>query len=61
MVFITKTPNLINRDRQFYVPIPIMWPSISKYAAKYIKNDLTAELMFRTFMVLVTCKRPYLN
>lgn len=42
--------------RQFYVPIPIMWPTLSKYAARYTKNDLAAELAFRTFMVLVTRK-----
>ncbi|KAK4017027.1 hypothetical protein OUZ56_031983 [Daphnia magna] len=39
---------------QFYVPIPIMWPTLSKYAARYTKNDFAAELAFRTFMVLVT-------
>lgn len=43
-------------NRQFYVPIPIMWPTLSKYAARYTKNDFAAELVFRTFMVLVTCK-----
>ncbi|EFX89718.1 hypothetical protein DAPPUDRAFT_94788 [Daphnia pulex] len=39
---------------QFYVPIPIMWPGLTKHAARIIKNDLAAEYMFRTFMVLVT-------
>lgn len=43
-------------NRQFYVPIPIMWPTLSKYAARYTKNDFAAELAFRTFMVLVTRK-----
>ncbi|XP_046645066.1 proton-coupled amino acid transporter-like protein CG1139 [Daphnia pulicaria] len=43
-----------NYAMQFYVPIPIMWPTLSKYAARYTSNDLAAEYMFRTFMVLVT-------
>jgi len=32
-----------------------MWPGLTKHAARIIKNDLAAEYMFRTFMVLVTC------
>ncbi|KAK4017028.1 hypothetical protein OUZ56_031984 [Daphnia magna] len=43
-----------NYAMQFYVPIPIIWPTLSKYAARYTSNDLAAERAFRTFMVLVT-------
>ena len=47
--------SLVRSYRQFYVPIPIMWRGLSTHATRIIKNDLAAEYMFRTFMVLVTC------
>lgn len=43
-----------NYAMAFYVPISIIWPPLSKHAARYTNNLLAAELMFRTFMVLVT-------
>lgn len=46
---------LLGYALQFYIPIDIMWPLLIK---KYnLKNNLvTKELLFRCFMVIVTCK-----
>ena len=46
-------------NRQFYVPIPIMFPSIYSKVKRFIPNRLLAEYIFRTFMVLVTRKSEY--
>ena len=40
---------------QFYVPIPIIWPSISKHFS-FIGNDTVAEYIFRTILVILICK-----
>jgi len=37
---------------QFYVPIPIIWPSISKHFS-FIGNDTVAEYIFRTILVIL--------
>jgi len=39
---------------QLYVPIPIMWPSISKYF-RFIGSDVVAECIFRTVIVMMIC------
>jgi len=39
---------------QLYVPIPIIWPSISKYF-RFIGSDLIAEYLFRTVIVIMIC------
>jgi len=39
---------------QLYVPIPIMWPSVSKYF-RFIGNDNIGEYIFRTLMVMMIC------
>ena len=40
---------------QFYVPMEIMWPSISRNF-ETSRQKLMAEYAFRTLLVLVTCK-----
>lgn len=46
---------LLSYALQFYIPIDILWPSISeKIGAK--KHPVLAELCFRTVLVLFTCK-----
>jgi len=39
---------------QLYVPIPIIWPSISKYF-RFIGSDVVAECIFRTLVVMLIC------
>ena len=41
---------------QFYVPMEIMWPTISTYFETSHKK-LMAEYAFRTVLVLFTCKQ----
>lgn len=45
---------------QFYVPMEIIWPTISNYFHTS-QNKLIAEYTFRTVLVLVTCKYQYNN
>lgn len=40
---------------QFYVPMEIIWPSLSTYFQNG-PYQLIAEYTFRTVLVLVTCK-----
>ena len=40
---------------QFYVPIPILWPTISKHFG-FIGNEVVAECVFRTILVILICK-----
>lgn len=40
---------------QFFVPIQIIWPHIQQKFGPF-KNPVKYELMFRTIMVLLTCK-----
>jgi len=37
---------------QFYVPIPILWPTISKHFG-FIGNEVVAECVFRTILVIL--------
>ena len=41
---------------QFYVPMEIIWPSLSTHFHTS-RSKLIAEYTFRTVLVLVTCKK----
>jgi len=43
---------------QFYVPIPIIWPSISRHLT-FIGNETVAECGFRALLVILICKTNY--
>lgn len=46
---------LLTYALQFYVPIAIMWPGIVQQFGPF-KWPVLAEIVFRSFMCLVTCK-----
>jgi hypothetical protein len=44
---------------QFYVPMEIIWPTLSAYFQSS-RSKLIAEYIFRTILVIVTCKKKFI-
>lgn len=45
---------------QFYVPVNIMWPTLSRYMSTDNDTKVYGEYLFRVVLVLFTCKWNYL-
>lgn len=47
---------LLTYALQFYIAVDIIWPNILALLGPNVKYPIFAELSFRSFLVLVTCK-----